>query len=982
MRKGRLALAGVAGLLVLLVGCVWVLPRMLDWNQYRDGIAALATGGLGRPVRIGGTVTLNLLPQPILTASGITVDDTGDGVVLTAQELRLRVALGSLLAGRVDARDLTLRGAELHLPWPPAPGALAQRPPAWLTGLRARVEDSRIQVGGVSFSGIEAMLVTDPDTGTLSATGVGQLAARPWRFTVRLGRPGRDGGASLDVSLDGDGPLRDTGGTFSGQLGGDGAVSGRVAGRGSDLSQLLPAPPVAWRGEGRLNAAAGLAVADELSMEIGGSPARGAVALRVLPHARLDLSLAAGRLDLDAWLPVLLRGPGSGPGITMPTGIDLSAEAATLAGGTVRRLRGAFDLDDEGVAVRDTVAVLPGDARLMLSGRIPARSRRPGATPEFEGAARLNAPDLRSTLRWLEPFAPAAFGAAPLSALPPGVLRTADVSANVTLGAGQASLSDASGTLDGDRVTGGLALKLGQRVSIGAGLVFERLTLDPWAPDLTPFSTQAGFGLALARAAALDADLKLEVRQGSWRGMPVGPLTLDLQTEATRITLRRLEATIMGMRLTVSATVGEGARISEGRVELNASDAAPLRTLLPTEWTDIPAVSNLLRGPGSALALLSGPPEALAVRLSVDLSDVRIEVRPTLNLAARRWAGSVAVHHPGAPRLLEMIGLGGTAPWLGDGSLSLLSQVAASPDRVTLDNFALGAGALRLRGQLALAGRTVTGQVAAEVLPLPLPFVRSADPLPVAALRGWAGAVRVEAADVLLGQTPAVQGLVADLSLQDGTLRIEKASARLDGGMLSGAVVLETDRDTPQLAVQGSVADVALSAPALDAGVDVSAGVLGATFDFRAAGHSPATLLATLSGDATLALRDGVVQGMDLGAASAALHGSDPASVLAGVRGALLAGATPFERMDLRMQARRGVLTPDGALSGPAGDASVSGSLDLPGAAADLSLLLRPATPDAARPGPEFGLRVTGPLRALTRTPELAGLSRWLAERP
>ncbi len=978
MRKGRVVLASIAALLVLLVACVWLLPRMLDWNQYRDSIAALATAGLGRPVRIGGDVTLNLLPQPILTASGIEVDDTGDGAVLTAQELRLRVALSPLLAGQVDARDLTLQGADLRLPWPPSPGALAQRGPTWLIKLRARVEDSRIQVGGLAVTKVSATLATDPDTGTLSATGTGQLGVQSWRFTARLGRPGRDGGAGLEVSLDGDGPLRDTGGRFSGQLSGEGALSGRMTARGPDLSQLLPAPAVAWRSEGRLSAAAGLAVADELAMEIDGSPARGAVALRVLPAARLDLALAAGRLDLDAWIPVLLRSAGVG----MPTGIDLSAEAATLAGGTLRRLRGAFDLDDDGVTVRDTTAVLPGEAQLALSGRIPARSRKPGAAPEFEGTARLATPDLRTTLRWLEPLAPAALGAEPFAALPTGVLRTADLSARVTMGAGQASLSDVQGSLDGNRVTGGLAVKLGPRVSVGAGLMFEQLVLDPWVPDLSALTTQAGISLALARAASLDADLKLEVRQGTWRGLPVGPIAVDAQTEATRLTLRRLEATVSGMRLTASATVGEGARITEGRVELNAPDTTPLQSLLPVGWIDKPAVSGLLRGPGSALLQLSGPPEALAARLNIEVSDLRIEAQPTLNLAARRSVGTMTVRHPGAPRLLETLGLGSTAAWLGDGSLSMLAQVATAPDRIALDSFDLVAGALRARGQLTLEGRNVAGQVTAEVLPLPLPYARSPDPIPVAALLGWNGAVHIEAADVLLGQTPVLKGFAADLALQDGTLRIDRGAARLDGGALSGTAVLEAAIEPPRLAVRASLAGVALSAPALETVVDVASGTLDATLDLNAAGYSPATLLATLSGSASLVVTDGILSGLDLSAASAALSGANPVSIQAAAQAALLSGTTPYDKLDLGLQARRGVLASAGTLSGPAGSATVQGSIDLPGAAADLLLSLRPTPPDSTRTGPELGLRLTGPLMTLKRTPELAGLSRWLADKP
>ncbi len=980
MRAGRAALIGLAVVLAFLVAGLWAVPGLLDWNRYRDSVESLATSGVGRPVRIGGAISLHLLPQPILTASGIAVDDTGDGVVLTAQELRLRVALGPLLAGKVDARDLTLRGADLRLPWPPAPGALAQRPPAWLTGLQARVEESRIQVGGLAVTGIDAGLATDPETGMLSATGVGQVGARPWRFTARLTRPGRDNAAGLDISLDGQGPLRDTGGTFSGQLAGDGALTGRVAGRGSDLSQLLPGPAVPWRGEGRLSAAAGLAVADELALEIGGSPARGAVALRVLPQARLDLALAAGRLNLDAWLPVLLRGAET----TMPTGIDLSAEAATLAGGTLRRLRGAFDLDPDGVTVRDAAALLPGDAQLNLSGRLPRQPRTEGAASRpvlFEGTGHLAAPDLRSTLRWLEPLLPAS-----LERLPPAVLKTADLSAKLSVGAAQVSLAELRGTLDGNQLTGGLAIKLGPRLSIGAGLSFDRLTLDPWLSDVSTLATPAGMTDALAAAAAMDADVHLQVRNATWRGLLMGQIALDAQTEAMRLTLRRLEADPVGMRLTASGTVGEGGRVTEGRIELAAPDLASLRAVLSPE---LPVLLPLLRGPGNALLQFAGPPNALVGKLSLEASDLRVEAQPTLNLLTRRWVGPVTLRHPGAPRLLEQAGLGGTAAWLGDGSLSLLAQVTAVEGHAVLDHFDLIAGTLRANGQLTfeLPGEhsgpwvAVSGQVAAETLPLPLPYLRSPDPVPVAALLGWQAAVQLDAAQVLLGQTPALQDLSARLALRDGTLMIPRATARLAGGTASGSATLVANSEPPRLSLQVDIADAALDGPALDTALDLTEGTVNAKLDLTAAGYSSAALLATLSGSADISVRDGVVTGLDIPAVAAALANPDRSRIPAQASKALTVGVSPFSRLDLPFQVRRGVLSGEGTLASPAGNARLSGSIDMLGAAADLRVTIRPGA--ATEPsGPELGLRVAGLATALSRTPELAGLSLWLAERP
>ncbi len=983
MRAGRVALIGSAALLCVLVAVLWTVPGLLDWNRYRDSIEALATSGIGRPVRIDGPISLHLLPQPILTASGIAVDDIGDGVVLTAKELRLRVGLGPLLAGNVDARDLTLRGADLRLPWPPAPGALAQRPPAWLTGLQARVEESRVQVGGLAVTGIAAGLMTDPETGMLSAAGVGQVGTRPWRFTARLTRPGRDNAAGLDVSLDGQGPLRNTGGTFSGQLAGDGALTGRVAGRGSDLSQLLPGPAVPWRGDGRLSAAAGLAVADELALEIGGSPARGAVALRVLPEARLDLALAAGRLDLDAWLPVLLRGTET----AMPTGIDLSAEAATLAGGTLRRLRGAFDLDADGVTVRDAAAALPGDAQLTLSGRLPRPPHAEGAAPRpalFEGTGRLLAPDLRRTLRWLEPALPSGLGR-----LPPEVMRSADLSAKISIGVGQASLADLHGALDGDPLTGGLGIKLGPRLSVGAGLSFDRLALDPWLPDLPTLATPVGMADAMAGAAALDADVHLQIRNATWRGLPMGKIALDAQTEATRLTLRRLEATPVGMRLTASATLGEGGRVTEGRVEVAAPDLTTLRAALPS---DLPGLLPLLRGPGSALLQLAGPPDALMAKLSMEASDLRVEAQPVLNLLTRRWVGPVTLRHPGAPRLLEQAGLGSTAAWLGDGSLSLRAQVTAAEGRAVLDRFDLVAGALRANGQLAIEmpgeapggqGRprvSILGQIAAETLPLPLPYLRSTDPLPIAALSGWQAAVRLDADQVLLAQTPALQNFSAELALREGMLTIPRATARLGDGTVSGSATLIADGAPPRLSVQADVVNAALAGATLDTAVDLTAGLVDAKLDLTAAGYSPAALLATLSGSVAVSVRDGVVAGFDIPAAQAALANPDHRRIPAEASAALTTGTSPFSRFDMPLGAQRGVLSGDGTLASPAGSAHLSGSIDLLGAAADLRIAISPDVSES--PGPELGLRIAGPAATLARTPELAGLTLWLAERP
>ena len=90
------------------------------------------------------------------------------------------------------------------------------------------------------------------------------------------------------------------------------------------------------------------------------------------------------------------------------------------------------------------------------------------------------------------------------------------------------------------------------------------------------------------------------------------------------------------------------------------------------------------------------------------------------------------MHHPGAPRLLQQLGIGGTARWLGDGSFSLIIQLSKVPGRTELDQIELVAGALRATGKLSVADHTVRGRLKAETLPLPAIDPHANDPLPFA----------------------------------------------------------------------------------------------------------------------------------------------------------------------------------------------------------------------------------------------------------
>ncbi len=954
---------GLVALLLLVLGGAWLVPSVLEWNRYRADVSGLASAALGQAVRIEGRVTLRVLPQPLLVAEKVTVDASG-GATVTAEQLLLRVALMPLLAGRVEARELVLRGADIRLPWPPGPTALALRTPSWLSALSARIERGRLQIGEVAVTGLEATLATNDVSGSFLSAGRARSGGRDWAFTARVSQPGGDGAVGVDLTLDGQG----AGAVLSGQFQPDGTMLGRVALRGTDLSQLVPAPAVPFRLEGRLTTGGGLVAADELVGEMAGAPVKGAIALRLLPRLRLDVAVAASRLDLDAWAPALLRGAaGLRPG--MPLGIDLSAEAALLGEGTLRGLRAAFDIADGTVEVREARALLPGEASLRLKGRLaPNAVARLG----FEGEVALEAPALRTTLAWA-----ARAGLGPVDALPPSVLRTAAVRGQLRVEDGELAIADMAGELDGSAVVAALSWRPAPRPALRAVVTAERIDLDAWAAFLWPGPGAPGLPAAAATFGPLALDLRLSAEAATLRGIAATDLTLDLAAAPGRIDVRQVAAQALGTAATASFTLLEGGRVADGKAELKAERATGLTPhVVQALGPQFAArLEPLLRGALRLQLQAAGAPESLGLKLAATLADLRMEATPTLDLPGGRWAGTLTLRHPGAPRLAETLGQAGASAWLGDGSLALVAQLTGSADRLVAESFDLAAGGLRTKGALRLDWAEVprlSGRIAAEGLMLPLPYPRSPDPLPVEALLGWEADLQVTARNVSVARERWLEDAAATLALARGQLNLSGLTATLAGGRLAGSLSFDAAARPPALLVQAALRGGQVSTPVFETAIDLAGGVLDGSVRLSAAGFSPAGLLASLGGSVSLSARDGTLAGIGMARMGPQLEEAD-------LRAALAGGSTAFDLLSLDGEIQNGgLLLRQAALDGRAGAATVSGTIDLTRALLGLRLVLVPAVPDA----PEIGLRLSGSADQPERVPELAGAVRWRAEHP
>ncbi|MBV9811876.1 MAG: AsmA family protein, partial [Acetobacteraceae bacterium] len=608
-----------------------------------------------------------------------------------------------------------------------------------------------------------------------------------------------------------------------------------------------------------------------------------------------------------------------------------------------------------GTEVRELSAVLPGDAELDLAGHVASR--------RLTGVARLRAPALRTTLGWLQ-----GAGFAGLTTLPPGVLRSAELAGQLRVGGGEIAVAGLDGSVDGAHLSGTLAARMAGRLALSAALRMERLDLDPWLPAALPTPSALGGSLH-----PFDVDLRLHADHAVAHGLDIAPLTLDAAASNGGLQLRNIAFASSNVRVSASGSIGAGGRLDDARFDLQASEAAPLLAMFATTPPD--RAPALLRSPLHLQIAASGAPDAVAARVIADLGDLHAEAEPTVDLAGGRWTGPVALHHAGAPRLAESLGVIGAPAWLGDGSFALLATVAVTPNSVAASDLDLTAGALHATGQLAVdaggAVPRVTGKLSAERLPLPLPYPRSPDPLPFGLLSGWEGQLAVRADHVLLDGGPFLDDAAAAIGLAAGRLSVDGLTARLAGGAASGRIKLDTQASPPSLAMDARVVGAAVDR-LFELPIDLASGRLDGEASLRAAGFSARALLTTLQGSLTMHVADGSIAGLSLPPAGQVLSDS---TVLASFAG----GTTLFDALDVSAAlGPGGILLQRGVLDSPAGAVRIAGAIDPVAQTADLRIVDRPAIADP----PEIGLRLTGPLDALQRTPELARLAQWRASRP
>ena len=952
-------LAWFLGAVAFLLLAAWTVPPMLDWGRFRNAIASIAAARLGRPVVIGGEISLRLLPQAVLTATDVTLADPGDGVSVQVAALRLQVATLPLAAGRLVLRDLVLSAPVLHLPWSLPSGLGQSARPQVPHPFAARIENGSLRIGEAEVSGITASIHGGPALGggeaadgvpasAFGAEGFALAGGRSWRFTAALGAPDADGVSAVDIAVRGQGAVADTGGSLQGTLA-DGVMQGRLRAGGPDLSLLLPASAASWTAEAPFVADATRIEANAIGLSLGGAPADGALVLQIDTPARLEGHLHAASLDLDGWAALLGRSLRAAPGggLALPLRIGLSAESARLLGGRLGAVQATLVSDGHTVGFEHAAAGLPGGARLASDQVSLARAA--GGPLAASGRASLSAPDLHATLAWLRALAPA-LG----EAVPAGVLRSAELTGVLTVQAGRASVAGLAGQVDGGAVSGDAALLLEGSPSLSATLSLAELPLDAWLGEAASAGSLAGLAAHFTRA---DTVLHVRAARAMLRGQVLDGLDVVARTGPGGLRVERAQAGLDGAMLTLTGALGPDGTLAGVRLTAEASAMDGVLQRLPAAARVVP---GLWHGGGALQVAASGHPDAVSLQVRADLADLVLEADCLRDTRAGSGATTLTLRHPGAPRLLAELGLpqalglpaglARTAQWLDTGALTLRAHFQDAPGRLAVQDFDLDAAALRVSGTLAAdwsgPAPVLAGSLAFDQLALPgeLPDLAQA-----AGMAGWASRFHITAGRVTAGLRPVAAHAAADLVGGGGRIRLEAVSADVAGGRLTGQAGADL---APHFSTELQLTDARITGALTGWPIDLVSGSADLRLSLDLAGSS----LVKLSGTAQVQLHDAAMTGFDLAqvtAAAALRPRAGRAALHAAVR-----GTSPNLSGTADAVFGRGLLTLSAArFASAAGTVETTCVVDLARATVEAGVRLSPALPTHGG----LSLRLSGP---------------------
>jgi hypothetical protein len=945
-RRNRLLIALPLLMVVLIVTALIAIPSFVSSRAHRTTIEKLASALTGRDVHIGGHLSLALFPAPQLIAERITITGPADETI-TAKSLLLDIAVPALLQGRLSARSLTLQSPVITIPWPLPQGLSGLSPPAWLTALHGQIVNGSISIGQLRLSQVSADLFTGPD-GAFSISGNAAYANEPLTLSLSLGAKTASGQTPLTFDAASNDALK-LQAHLSATINSKTAITGKLSGA---VSLAGTAKPTNF--SAAITAGTDHVTAKSLTLQTGNQVLTGDAAVD-FASAKITAALSGQQLDLSP-AAAILRGAA---GFPLAVNLKLDATASSFRGYPITQLQMQAQIDAAGVNLPAFTLQLPG--KTSLTGKIDRTT-----SGQITGQASLRTADLPGLL--------SAYG---IAAKLPDSWGSTQLTASLQGDSSHLALLPVQGSIGPGAISGSVTINWPGSPAMASGIAaFGQLHISQL--DLSPLPALAGLAAAATQHGInFSAGGEITLDKASFNGVTLTNLLLDgaiapnlADGKTAQINIRRLSATVFGGLAAASFTLDRG-QIRIARVMLALPSAAPLQALLPANWQRLPASLAQKRLAVSMLA--AGPFNAVASSAAASLGDLTLTAAPVVNLPQLSAAGPVTLRFPNAIAAFAAFGADAGLGWPGPGSISLRADFAASPTSLGLPDFVLSLGNLTANGKIMLAGGKITGDIDADTLALPPWPVDLA--LPWGALMAETGTIKLSADQVLLGGAPVLGGSAASLVLAPNLATLNLANASLANGTLSGSFTAATAAKTPpDFTTKFKFSGLDAGAIHLPPGFPytIPAGRLAGQAVLTASGTSPAAWASSLAGNAALNASKGSLAGFNLAGLGAAALKSPKSSTA--LRKAAASGASDFSSLTVSGNFTKGVynLGPTSLFS-PAGNATATGSISLPGNSLALNLSLLPKL----TPPLTIGLTATGSWSNPKKIPNLKAALSW-----
>jgi len=550
-----LMFAALAGLLLA--------PQFVDLERYRPQIAERISDWSGRPVTLGGPISLSLVPSPHLSVRDLVVANLPGA--RTPEMVRVRqvdaaVSFLPLLAGRIEVTSARLLQPVIALErlpdgrdnWAFNKAALAsgrgevggaQMPPASRTeglkigGLTIKVASLSIDDATVSYrSGdrletaehITLRLMGDAVSAPLHVEGNLMVLGTTLAVTADLGRVGRaELPLSLTLTAEPAGSAEFTGDLLLGgpqpQLKGKLTLKSANLAAAATLGGLEPLPPMLSkpvRLTGDLEAAADALTLERFSLELGDIRGDGALHATVGTAAAIEAKLAINAFDVDRFLDERAASAAAGQGKAVPqaTTPGTLQKSAGLAESDRWRLppgvTATVDLGVDAVSWRQGVMRQVRLEAALDGGKIEVKrlgALLPGGT-DVAVAGTIDAiaavPRFVGTVRAnadnLRDFL--RWGGVAVEGVPADRLRRATISSRLEVDDSLMEVRALDLTFDASHLTGAATVAMRDRLALGARIAIDQLNLDAYVSGDQAPSVPTSPGAAVPTAPATPAD--------------------------------------------------------------------------------------------------------------------------------------------------------------------------------------------------------------------------------------------------------------------------------------------------------------------------------------------------------------------------------------------------------------------------------------------------------------------------------------------